>query len=187
MAIRAGVRDVPPAGDPLHPVSSFMVGAERRWNMRWGCLIALDLTYNQSLRAISFDPLSVNDRIQFASGIGNQWHFGRAHLAMVHGWVWTNPDHILGQRHLHTAFAYEAGELFFIELGLRSIRLRADYTLFGYSIHPVIGRHGQIAPKALRNMSKSMVFTWPSALMSSGHDAPSGHWHEPSSQSAVAS
>ena len=130
-AVRAGVRDVPLAGKPLHPISSAMIATERRWNQRWGCLFALDITYNQSLRALSSEPLATNERIQLASGIGNQWHFGRAHLALLQGWVWTNPDHILGRRHLHTALAYEINEHVSFEIGLRSFRLRADYTFLG--------------------------------------------------------
>ena len=113
------------------PSQALMIATERRWNQRWGCLFALDITYNQSLRALSSEPLATNERIQLASGIGNQWHFGRAHLALLHGWVWTNPDHILGRRHLHTALAYEINEHISFEMGLRSFSLRADYSFLG--------------------------------------------------------
>ena len=132
-AIRTGIRDVNLPGGVRHPVSSCMAGVLRHYSTRFAAVVAADLSYNQSLRETTGIALSAMQRTQWASQLGVDVCFGRAHLVLLQGWVWSNPDAALGRRHLHAAFGYELWPQWRLEIGLRSFRLRADYAYLGIS------------------------------------------------------
>ena len=75
-------------------------------------------------------------KLQFSSLAGVNLNFGRAHLMLLQGWVWTHPDEALGRRHLQAILAYDVRPSWAIELGLRSFRLRADYPFIGIRYQP---------------------------------------------------
>jgi hypothetical protein len=130
-AIRAGIRDVNLPGGARHPISSCMVGIRRHFSTRFAAVAATDVSYNQSLRETTGVALTAQDRTQWASQLGVDIRFGQAHLFLLQGWIWSNPDVALGRRHLHAAFGYEIWPQWCLEIGLRSFRLRADYAYLG--------------------------------------------------------
>jgi len=130
-AIRAGIRDVNLPGGVQHPITSCMVGIRRHFSTRFAAVAATDVSYNQSLRETTGVALTAQDRTQWASQLGVDIRFGQAHLFLLQGWIWSNPDVALGRRHLHAAFGYEIWPQWCLEIGLRSFRLRADYAYLG--------------------------------------------------------
>ncbi len=128
---RAGARDINLPGGDLHPTVSAGVYAQSRRRRTHSWTLALDLAHNQSLQQFSAEPLSSAQRLQLASLAGINLHFGRGHLMLLQGWVWTQPDEALGRRHLQSVFAFDLSSLWAFEMGLRSFRLRADYPFIG--------------------------------------------------------
>ena len=130
-AARVGARDINLPGGVLHPTLSASLYFQRSARRTHDWTIALDLAHNQSLQQFSDVPLTTAQRLQLSSLAGINLHFGKGHLMLLQGWVWTHPDDALGRRHLQAVFAYDLNSSWAIELGLRSFRLRADYPFLG--------------------------------------------------------
>lgn len=141
IAGRAGARDINLPGGTLHPTVSAGAYAQRITKDSHSWTLALDLAQNNSLQQFSSTQLSAAERLQLATLVGINLHFGRAHLMLLQGWVWTRADQALGRRHLQAILAYEINPNWAIEWGLRSFRLRADYPFIGirYRIGHQIG------------------------------------------------
>ncbi|HBP45295.1 MAG TPA: hypothetical protein DD635_05295 [Flavobacteriales bacterium] len=135
-ATRAGARDINLPGGVLHPTVSAGLYAQKRANVTHAWVLALDLAHNQSLRQFSTNSLTTLQRLQFSSLAGINLHFGRGHLMLLQGWIWTQPDKSLGRRHLQALFSYDFNQKWAIEMGLRSFRLRADYPFLGIRFQP---------------------------------------------------
>ena len=140
IAGRAGARDINLPGGVLHPTISTSAYALKRADAIHAWTLALDLAHNQSLRQFSEIPLTMAQKLQFSSLAGVNLNFGRAHLMLLQGWVWTHPDEALGRRHLQAILAYDVRPSWAIELGLRSFRLRADYPFIGIRYQPATSR-----------------------------------------------
>lgn len=140
IAARAGARDINLPGGVLHPTISTSAYALKRVDATHAWTLALDLAHNQSLRQFSEIPLTMPQKLQFSSLAGVNLNFGRAHLMLLQGWVWTHPDKALGRRHLQAILAYDVHPSWAIELGLRSFRLRADYPFIGIRYQPATCR-----------------------------------------------
>lgn len=135
---RVGARDINLPGGTLHPTVSTGIYAQKRTNAATSWVLALDIAHNQSLQQFSETPLSTADRLQLGSLTGINLHFGRGHLMLLQGWIWTHPDQALGRRHLQAVFAYDISQRWAIEMGLRSFRLRADYPFIGIRFRPSV-------------------------------------------------